>query len=84
MLGFLLVNIYALIVIVSTFIVFMSKSRLKKVEDELYKKFLIINILMSLSGLILGIFVEPNLAICLCIVVSNVVYIIRYDIKKVK
>ena len=61
MLGFLLVNIYALIVIVSTFIVFMSKSRLKKVEDELYKKFLIINILMSLSGLILGIFVEPTL-----------------------
>lgn len=56
--GFLLINIYALLLIVSTFIIFISKSRLKQQEDELYKKFLIVNILMSVSGLFLGVLVS--------------------------
>ena len=56
--GFLLINIYALLLIVSTFIIFISKSRLKQLEDELYKKFLIVNILMSVSGLVLGVLVS--------------------------
>ena len=56
--GFLLINIYALLLIISTFIIFISKSRLKQQEDELYKKFLIVNILMSVSGLFLGLLVS--------------------------
>ncbi|MGN0973615.1 MAG: ATP-binding protein [Bacilli bacterium] len=60
MLGLLLINIYAFLIIISTFIVFISKSRLKQVEDELYKKFLIVNIIMSLSGLVLGVLVSSE------------------------
>ena len=58
--GFLLINIYAFFIIVSTSIVFFSKKRLKQIEDELYKSFLIANIFMSLSGLILGLVVSPS------------------------
>lgn len=57
--GFLLINIYAFLIILSTGIVFFSKKRLKQMEDKLYKSFLLANIYMSLSGLILGILVTP-------------------------
>ena len=58
--GFLLINIYAFFVILSTSIVFFSKKRLRQTEDELYKSFLFVNIVMSLSGLILGVAVSPS------------------------
>ena len=77
MLGFLLINIYALLVIVSTTIVFFSKNRLKQVEDETYKKFLIANIFMSISGLILGLIVTPNLQFNPSVVgIFNKIYLI--------
>ena len=60
MLGFLLINIYALLIIVSTTIIFFSKNRLGQIEDETYKNFLIANIFMSISGLLLGLVVSPN------------------------
>ena len=58
--GFLLINIYAFFVILTTSVVFFSKKRLKQTEDELYKSFLLANIFMSLSGLILGVVVSPS------------------------
>lgn len=58
--GFLLINIYAFFVILTTSIVFFSKKRLRQTEDELYKSFLLANIFMSLSGLILGVAVSPS------------------------
>lgn len=57
--GFLLINIYALLLIVATSTIFFGKQRLRQVEDELYKKFLIANIFMSVSGLLLGFIVSP-------------------------
>ena len=59
--GFMLINIYALLLILATSIIFFSKKRLKQVEDELYKKFLIANIFISISGLFLGLIVSPIL-----------------------
>ncbi len=60
-LGFLLINAYALLVIVSTCVSFFSRKRLHQVEDETYKGFLLANVFMSLSGLMLGIFISPAL-----------------------
>ena len=57
-LGFLLINIYAFLIILSTTVIFFSKERLHKFEDETYKKFLIVNILISLTGLVLGLAVS--------------------------
>ena len=62
MLGFILINIYALLIIISTTIIFFSKNRLRQIEDETYKKFLITNIFMSISGLVLGLMVNNSLA----------------------
>ena len=57
--GFLLINIYAFLLIFSTTIIFFSKQRLREFEDETYKYFLITNIFMSISGLDLGLVVTP-------------------------
>ena len=43
-LGFLLINVYSLLIIIATSVVFFSKQRLKQTEDETYKNFLIANI----------------------------------------
>ncbi len=76
-LGFLLINIYAFLLIISTTIIFFSKQRLKQFEDETYKKFLIANILMSLSGLILGLAVSPGFIFnSFLIILLNKVYLI--------
>lgn len=56
--GFLILNIYALLVVSAVSVVFFSKPRLKQMEDETYKKFLIVNILMTISGLLLGLSVS--------------------------
>ena len=57
-LGFLLINIYAFLIILSTTVIFFSKERLHQFEDETYKKFLIVNICISISGLLLGLAVS--------------------------
>lgn len=76
-LGFLLINIYAFLLIVSTTIIFFSKQRLKQFEDETYKNFLVANILMSLSGLILGLAVSPNFNFnSFLVVLLNKIYLI--------
>ena len=58
--GFIILNIYALILIVAISIVFFSKKRQGKVEDKTYSKFLIVSMMMSISGLILGIACDPK------------------------
>lgn len=76
-LGFLLINVYSLLVIIATSIVFFSKQRLKQIEDETYKNFLIANIFITLSGLILGLAVSPGFNINnLLIVFCNKIYLI--------
>ena len=74
-LGFLLINLYAFLLILSTCIIFFSKPRLKKLEDNLYAKFLICNLLMSISGLILGCGVTLNHS-KLLLILLNKVYLI--------
>ena len=75
--GFLLINIYAFIIILSTGIVFIRKQRLKQMEDETYKKFLLANILMSASGMFLGLLVNPEFYVNNdIIVIFNKIYLI--------
>ena len=59
-LGFLSINFYALLVIIAVAILFFNKPRLKKMEDNLYSLFLLANIFMSCSGIVLGIYVSPK------------------------
>ena len=74
--GFLLINIYALLLIISTCIIFFSKQRARQVEDEIYKNFLLTNLFMSISGLILGIFVSPDFFNRSIVVIFNKLYLI--------
>ena len=75
--GLLILNIYALLIILVTSIVFFKKERLNQIEDKTYSKFLIINILVSISGLILGIIVEsPANTNELLITFFNKIYLI--------
>ena len=75
--GFLLLNIYALLLIIATSIIFFNKKRQKQIEDQTYAKFLIANLAISISGLILGILVTPrfntNPGI---IVIANKIYLV--------
>ncbi len=76
-LGFLLINIYAFLIIISTCIIFFKKKRSKQFEDETYKRFLIANVFISLSGLILGLAVNPRFhANKIMIIFLNKVYLI--------
>ena len=75
--GFLLINVYAFFIVLATSIVFIRKKRLKQVEDETYKSFLIVNILMSLSGMFLGLLVNPQFYVNNdIIVIFNKIYLI--------
>lgn len=75
--GFLILNTYALFLIIATSLIFFNKQRQKKVEDQTYAYFLLINILMSVSGLVLGVFVSPNIvANTFVIKLFNKVYLI--------
>ena len=75
--GFLLINIYAFLVIVAMGIIFISKKRLKQVEDELYKYFLLDNIFVSGSGLLLGLLVSFDFNYQeFMIVIVNKIYLI--------
>ena len=76
-LGFLLINIYAFLIIISTCIIFFNKKRSKQFEDETYKKFLIANVFISLSGIILGLAVNPQFNCSKIIIIFlNKIYLI--------
>lgn len=75
--GFLLINLYALILIITIGIVFFTKQRLNQFEDKIYGKFLMYSIMMSLSGLILGFLVVPEYNVPVVIqLVFNKIYLI--------
>ena len=75
--GFLILNVYALLLIVAVSIIFFSKKRQKQTEDQTYAKFLIANIAISISGLILGILVNPILNMNPgIIVIANKIYLV--------
>lgn len=75
--GFLILNFYALLIIIVTSIIFFNKDRQKQLEDQTYAKLLIITILVSISGIVLGIVVNPQLAINKnLIIISNKIYLI--------
>ena len=75
--GFLLINLYAFLLIISTSIIFFSKKRLNQFEDNTYSKFLITNIFISVSGLILGILVSPTINIpSIIVIIFNKIYLI--------
>ena len=75
--GFLILNFYALFLITAISIIFFSKKRQKQIEDKAYAKFLITNIAMSISGLILGIIVTPRLNINPGIIaIANKLYLV--------
>ena len=75
--GFLLINLYAFLLIISTSIIFFSKKRLNQFEDNTYSKFLITNIIISFSGLILGLLVNPNIKIpTQMLIIFNKIYLI--------
>lgn len=74
--GFLLTNGYAFLVLLTTAIIFYAKPRLKKTEDNVYSKFLMANLLVSISGLILGFAVSPNIAVNQAVIkILNKVYL---------
>lgn len=76
-LGFLLVNIYALLVIITISILFFNKPRLKAMEDNLYSYFLLTNICMCISGLFLGIIVLPEFVMNeITIICFNKIYLL--------
>ena len=52
--GFIALNSYALLLILFISVVFYSKKRLHYVEDNTYSYLLIVTILTTISGIILG------------------------------
>ncbi len=75
--GFLLINLYAFLLIVSTCIIFFEKKHLKQIEGVTYSKFLIANLFVSLTGLILGLLVSNIIyANELIISISNKCYLL--------
>ncbi len=60
-LGYLVLNMYAFLIILSLLIIFFSKKRLKHFEDLTYGKFLIASVSISFTGLLTGILISPNL-----------------------
>ena len=59
---FLVLNVYALIIIIITSIIYFKKERQMQIEDITYSKLLVITILLSVSGIFLGIIVNPQIS----------------------
>lgn len=74
-LGLIVINVYAFFVIIAISIIFFRKKRLKKIEDETYAWFLIINIFVAVSGLILGFLVCKDISESI-IIIANKAYLI--------
>ena len=58
--GFLLINLYSLLLITFINIIFFCKKRLHQFEDDLYGRFILISTFMNAVGLILGFAVVPK------------------------
>ena len=75
--GFLLINLYALFLIIFISIIFFSKKRLNQIENKLYGKFLIYSLLMNFSGILLGFLVVPEYNVPMFIqLLFNKIYLI--------
>ena len=73
--GFLILNIYAFLILVITSILFFKKERQKKIEDETYARLLIVTIFVLVSGIVLGLLIIPEFAInSVLIALFNKVY----------
>lgn len=76
-LGFITLNLYAFIIIVFIRVIFNSKERLHNVEDNVYSKLLNITGLTTLSGIVLGILIDPSLNIAEIIIhIANKIYLL--------
>lgn len=75
--GFLILNIYAFLILVITSILFFKKERQKKIEDETYARLLIVTIFVLVSGIVLGLLIIPKFTInSVLIALFNKVYLI--------
>ncbi len=75
-LGLISLNAFALLVTIVIAIIFFSKKRLNQVEDKTYSFFLVANIVSTISGIILGLIVSPELEINMTIIkIVNKMYL---------
>lgn len=75
--GFLILNIYAFLILVITSILFFKKERQKKIEDETYARLLIVTIFVLVSGIVLGMLIIPEFAInSVLIALFNKIYLV--------
>lgn len=75
--GFLILNIYAFLILVITSILFFKKERQKKIEDGTYARLLIVTIFVLVSGIVLGLLIIPEFTInSVLIALFNKVYLI--------
>lgn len=75
--GFILLNSYALVVMIALMIIFCTKPRQHKMEDNIYAKMLLANLAIVASGIILGISTTKDLNISeLVLNLLNKVYLI--------
>ncbi len=76
MVGFISLNVYALIVCLLLMTIFFSKKRQRQVEDQSYAHFLVFNALSTFTGIILGVLVTPSLDTNqLALQIANKVYL---------
>ncbi len=75
--GFLLLNTYALIILLILSSIFFGKKRLHQIEDQTYAKLLIVSIVTIFFGLLLGVFLEVETIYQeLLVIVFNKIYLI--------
>lgn len=75
--GFLVLNLYALLTIIVTSIIFFKKDRRNQIEDNTYAKLLIVTILVTISGIFLGLIIDPEFALNkFLIIFANKIYLI--------
>ena len=58
--GFIVLNVYALIVLVICCIIFFNKKRLHQFEDKIYSRLLICTLAMSIVGIFLGLVIQVS------------------------
>ena len=75
--GLILLNGYALVILIVLSIVFFSKKRLHQVEDNTYGQLLIVSVITILFGLLLGIIIDSDFYLKdILIIVFNKIYLI--------
>ena len=75
--GFIALNSYALLLILFISVVFYSKKRLHYVEDNTYSYLLIVTILTTISGIILGLLVNPTFNVNYTLIIfCNKIYLV--------